>query len=236
MGRIFEKRKYKMFARWAKMSKAFTKLGREIAIAVKQGGPDSNSNPRLRMAIQTAKSVNMPKDRVDGAIKRAISKEHNENYQEVTYEGYGPHGIAIMVDCATDNPTRTVANLRVYFSRNGGSLGHSGALAFMFDRKGVFKVNAENVNVEELELELIDFGADEFFVEENNIFVYTQFTDFGHMQKALEERKLHVISAELQRIPHTTTELSEEQEAEVLALIDKLEEDDDVQAVFHNMR
>jgi YebC/PmpR family DNA-binding regulatory protein len=216
------------------MSKAFTKLGREIAIAVKQGGPDPAGNPRLRMAIQNAKGVNMPKDRVESAIKRASSKEEGD-FHEVTYEGYGPHGVAIMVDCATDNPTRTVANLRHYFSRSGGSLGTAGSLEFMFDRKGVFRLPAEGVNLEDLELELIDFGAEDIAVEEGEIFIYTKFADFGTMQRALDERNLTVTSADLQRIPNSTTELSDEQIEEVENLIDKLEEDDDVQAVFHNM-
>ena len=182
MGRVFEKRKYKMFARYAKMAKAFTRIGREIAIAVKQNGPHPENNPRLRMVMQNAKSVNMPKDRVDAAIKRASSKDEKD-YEEVVYEGYGPHGIAVLVECATDNPTRTVANVRLYFNRAEGSLGKTGSLDFIFDRKGIFKISAENLDLDELELELIDYGAEEVFKDENEIIIETSFTDFGKMQK-----------------------------------------------------
>ncbi len=235
MGRAFEFRRARKEKRWDKMSKAFTKLGREIAIAVKQSGPDPATNPRLRVAIQNAKGVNMPKDKVESAIKRASSKEEGD-FHEITYEGYGPHGVAIMVDCATDNPTRTVANLRSYFTRSGGSLGTAGSLDFMFERKGVFKLPEEGVNLEELELDLIDFGAEDIFVEDGEIYIHTKFADFGQMQKALDERGLNVTSSELQRLPNTMTDLSEEQQDEIEVLIDKLEEDDDVQAVFHNMK
>lgn len=234
MGRAFEFRRARKEKRWDKMAKAFTRYGREIAIAVKQSGGDPATNPRLRMAIQNAKGVNMPKDRIESAIKRASSKDEKD-FQESTYEGYGPHGIAILVECATDNPTRTVANLRMYFSRGGGSLGTSGSLDFMFERKGVFKLPAEGVNMEDLELELIDHGAEDIQMEEDQIVVYTQFADFGAMQKALEEKGIAVTSSELQRIPNTTVELSEEQLEEVLDLVDKIEEDDDVQAVYHNL-
>jgi YebC/PmpR family DNA-binding regulatory protein len=217
------------------MAKAFTKIGREIAMSVKQGGADPTTNPRLRVAIQNGKGLNMPKDKIEAAIKRASSKEEGD-FHEVAYEGYGPHGIAILVECATDNPTRTVSNIRMYFSRSGGALGTSGSLDFMFERKGVFKIAAEGVNVEDLELELIDFGAEDIFVEDGEIYVYTQFSDFGAMQKALEERGLNILSSELQRIPNTTTELAGEQEEAILNLIEKIEDDDDVQAVYHNMR
>lgn len=236
MGRIFEKRKHTMFARFDRMAKAFTKIGREIAIAVKAGGADPDNNPRLRMAIQNAKGVNMPKDRVDAAIKRASSKDAS-NLSEVNYEAYGPHGIAIYIETATDNPTRTVANVRMHVTRSGGTLSVSGALDFLFQRKGVFKFKAEGRNLDDLELDLIDFGAEDFAVDEdNNVYVYTSFTDFAVMQKALEERKIVPESAELQRIPATQTELSEEHATEVLELIAKLEEEDDVQAVFHNLK
>ncbi len=234
MGRAFEFRRARKEKRWDKMAKAFTRYGREIAIAVKQSGGDPATNPRLRMAIQNAKGVNMPKDRIEAAIKRAASKDEKD-FQESTYEGYGPHGIAILVECATDNPTRTVANLRMYFSRGGGSLGTSGSLDFMFERKGVFKLPAAGVNMEDLELELIDHGAEDIQMEDEQIVVYTQFADFGAMQKALEEKGIAVTSSELQRIPNTTVELSEEQLEEVLDLVDKIEEDDDVQAVYHNL-
>ncbi len=216
------------------MSKAFTRLGKEIVIAVKEGGPNPETNARLRTAMQNAKGVNMPKDRVEAAIKRASSKEE-KNYDEVVYEGYGPYGIAILVETATDNINRTVANMRVYFSRGGGALGKTGSLDFIFTRKGVFKIASEGLDVEELELELIDFGAEDIYEHEGEIIVETAFTDFGMMQKALEEKGLNVISAELQRIPNTRTDLTEEQEEEIENLIEKIEEDDDVQAVYHNM-
>ncbi len=235
MGRIFEKRKYKMFARFARMSKAFNRIGREIEIAVKAGTADPKLNPRLRMAIQNARSVNMPKDRIEAAIKRASSKD-TAGYQEVIYEGYGPHGIAIVVECATDNPTRTVANVRVAFSRHNGTLGSSGSIAFMFERKGVFRIAASNIpNADEFELEMIDHGLEELVHQEDDFFVYTSFHDFGKMAKALEERGIEVTNTELQYIPTTTKELSEAEEKEVQELIDKLEEDDDVQSVFTSM-
>lgn len=234
MGRIFEKRKHKMFARYAKMAKQFTRIGKEIAIAVKQGGPDPAGNPRLRMAIQNSKSVNMPKDRVEAAIKRAVSKD-TANYDEVVYEGYGPHGIAVVVECATDNPTRTVANIRMYFTRANGSLGKTGSLDFLFERKGIFKLAKNDLNVEELELDLIDFGAEEVFEDEGEIFIYTSFVNYGTMQKALEEKKMEVLSTELQRIPVNTVQLTEEQMAEVEAMIEKIEDDEDVQGAYHNM-
>jgi YebC/PmpR family DNA-binding regulatory protein len=235
MGRAFEFRKARKFKRWDAMSKAFTKLGREIAISVKQGGPDPETTPRLRTAIQTAKGVNMPKDRVESAIKRASSKDEKD-YSEINYEGYGPHGIAIFVETATDNPNRTVANVRLHFNKGGGTLGKTGSLDFLFDRKGVFRLSSEGLNVEELELDLIDHGAEEIFEHENEIIIYTDFTDFCTMQKALEEMKLNVINAEAQRLPKTTTELTEEQESEVMDLIERLEEDEDVQNVYHNMK
>ena len=216
------------------MAKQFTRIGKEIAIAVRLAGPDPAGNPRLRMAIQNSKSVNMPKDRVDAAIKRAVSKD-TENYEEITYEGYAPHGIAVFVECATDNNTRTVANIRMYFSRGNGALGKTGSLDFLFDRKGIFKLKKEGQNVEDLELDLIDFGAEEVFEDEGEIFVYTSFQNYGAMLKALEEKKIEVISSELQRIPTNTVQLDENQMKEVEHLIEKIEDDDDVQAVYHNM-
>jgi YebC/PmpR family DNA-binding regulatory protein len=234
MGRIFEKRKHKMFARYARMAKGFTKLGREIAIAVKAGGADPAYNSRLRIAIQNAKAINMPKDRIDGAIQRASSKGEG-NFEEVVYEGYGPHGIAILAECTTDNPTRTVSNIRMHFSRGNGALGKTGSLDFIFERKGVFRIASQGQNKEELELELIEHGLEELAEAENELIIYTKFSDFGAMQKALEEKKINILSAEKQRIPNTTTELTEEQQKEVQELIDTLEEDDDVQVVFHNM-
>jgi len=234
MGRIFEKRKHKMFARFDRMAKAFTRIGKDIAIAVKQGGTNPEYNPKLRMAIQNAKGVNMPKDKVEAAIKRASSKEEKD-FQEVTYEGYGPHGVPIMVECATDNPTRTVANVRLHFSKNGGSMGNSGSVAFMFERKGVFKFEPSKLNLDELELDLIDAGAEDIDRSDEEIIIYTKFTEFGHMQKFLESKNLEARSSELQYIPATTKELSEEEQDEVLKCIEALEGDDDVQQVYHNL-
>lgn len=236
MGRVFEKRKYKMFARYDKMAKGFTRAGREIALAVKNGTADPEFNPRLRIAIQNAKALNMPKDRIEAAIKKAAGKDE-KGFEEVTYEGYAPHGVPVFVECATDNPTRTVANIRMYFNRGNGQLGTSGSLSFMFTRKGVFKISAEGRNIDDLELELIDFGAEELMEDEGFILIYTDYTDFGKMQKGLEDMKIEVVSAELQRIPNTFAEgLTEAQEEEVLELIEKIEADDDVQHVFHNLK
>jgi YebC/PmpR family DNA-binding regulatory protein len=216
------------------MSKAFTRLGKEIVMAAKQGGPNIESNARLRTAVNNAKGVNMPKDRIEAAIKRATGKDGND-YEEVIYEGYGPYGIAILLECATDNSTRTVGNVRSFFTRAGGTLGKTGSLDFIFERKGVFKIDGTGLDAEELELELIDFGAEEISKDENEIYIYTSFADFGTMQKALEEKGIHVISAESERIPNSTTTLTPEQQEEIYTLIEKFEEDDDVQAVFHNM-
>src|SRR5690349_19312820 len=196
MGRIFEKRKHKMFARFDRMAKAFTRIGKDIAIAVKQGGPNPDNNPRLRMAIQNAKGVNMPKDRVENAIKRASSKEEKD-FQEVVYEGYAPHGVPVIVECATDNPTRTVANIRLHFSKNGGNMGNSGSVSFLFERKGVFKFDPAKLNLDELELDLIDAGAEDIDRQDDEITVYTKFTEFGHMQKFLASRQLEAKSSEL---------------------------------------
>lgn len=235
MGRIFEKRKHKMFARFARMSKAFNRIGREIEIAVKAGGPDQKSNPRLRLAVQNAKSVNMPKDRVEAAIKRASSKD-TSGYQEIVYEGYAPHGIAVLIECATDNPTRTVANIRHILTRAGGTLGTSGSISFMFERKGVFKIPATSFkNSDEFELEMIDFGLEELIQDENEVYLYTSFQDFGTMHKALEEKGIEGVTTEVQYLPTTTKELSEPEAVEVKDLLDKLEEDDDVLSVFHTM-
>lgn len=234
MGRIFEKRKHKMFARFDRMAKAFTRIGKDIAIAVKQGGPLPENNPKLRLAIQNAKGVNMPKDRVEAAIKRASSKEEKD-FQEVTYEGYAPHGVPIIVECATDNPTRTVANVRLIFSKNGGSMGNSGSVTFLFERRGVFKFDPSKLNLDEMELDLIDAGAEDIERGDEEIVVYTKFTEFGHMQKFLESKHLEAKSSELQYIPTTTKELNEAQQDEVLKLVELLEADDDVQNVHHNL-
>lgn len=234
MGRIFEKRKHKMFARFDRMAKAFSRIGKDIAIAVKQNGPLPENNPRLRMCIQNAKGVNMPKDRIDAAIKRASSKEEKD-FQEVIYEGYAPHGVPIVVECATDNPTRTVANIRLHFSKNGGAMGNSGSVAFMFERKGVFKFEPDKLNLDEAELDLIDAGAEDIEIGEEEIVVYTKFSEFGHMQKFLESAGLEAKSTELQYIPGTTKELAEAEQDEVLKLVEVLESDDDVQNVYHNL-
>lgn len=235
MGRVFEKRKYKMFARYDKMAKGFTRIGKEIAIAIKLGGGDPAGNSRLRLAIQNAKGLNMPKLNIDSAIKRATSKD-STNLEEIVYEGKGPFGIAILIECATDNPTRTVANVRMNFNKYGGELGKTGSLDYLFERKGVFRIKNENIVLEELELELIDSGADDIESDEEEIVIYTAFTDFGNMQKALEAKKFHIISSELERIPNSTTELNEIQVEEVMKLVTKLEEDDDVQTVYHNLK
>ena len=234
MGRIFEKRKHKMFARFDRMAKAFTRIGKEISIAVKQGGPYPENNPKLRLAIQNAKGVNMPKDRVEAAIRRASSKEEKD-FQEVTYEGYAPHGVPVVVECATDNPTRTVANIRLHFSKNGGAMGNSGSVTFLFERRCVFKFDPAKINIDEIELDLIDAGAEEIEQGEDEIVIYTKFADFGQMQKFLEAKNLEAKSSEIQFVPTTTKELTEEHQDEVFKLIEALEADDDVQHVYHNL-
>ncbi len=221
------------------MAVQFTRLGKEIAMAVKAGGPNIESNSRLRTAVQNAKAVNMPKDRVEAAIKRASSKDEKD-YEEIVYEGYAPHGVAVLIETATDNTNRTVANVRSYFNKVGGSLGKTGSLDFVFNRKSVFRFDPAAQDLDELELELIDAGLEDLFVEadeEGNdvAVIHTSFEDFGKMQRALEEKGIEVKSAKLERIALTTTEITEEQAADVLKLIDKLEEDDDVQAVYHTM-
>lgn len=235
MGRIFEVRKSSMFARYDRMAKQFTRVGKEIAIAVKKGGSDPDTNPMLRRVMQNGKAVNMPKDRIEAAIKNALGKDKSD-YDEVLYEGYAPHGIALLVETATDNTTRTVANVRSHFNKGGGTLGNSGSVGFLFKHLGVFKLAAEGLNAEELELELIDSGLDELGEDaDGNIIVRCEFADFGAMQKALEDRGITPISSELEWIPLNTVEVSEEQSEEVFKLIARVEEDDDVQRVFHNM-
>ena len=223
-----------MFARFDRMAKAFTRIGKDISIAVRLGGPHPEYNPRLRMVIQNAKGVNMPKDRVEAAIKRATAREEKD-YQEVIYEGYAPHGVPVLVECATDNPTRTVANIRLHFAKNGGAMGNSGSVAFLFERKGVFKFDPEKLNLDESELDLIDAGAEEIERQEDEITIYTKFTEFGNMQKFLESSNLEAKSSELHYIPTTTKELPEEQQDEVLKLVEVLESDEDVQTVYHNL-
>jgi YebC/PmpR family DNA-binding regulatory protein len=243
MGRAFEFRKGRKMKRWDKMSKDFTRIGKEIVMAVKENGPNPDTNARLRAAMQNAKGVNMPKDRVEAAVKRASSKEEKD-YAEVVYEGYLPHGVAVVIETATDNPTRTVSNVRLIFNRNEGTLGTSGSSDYTFTRKGVFKLAAEGLDRDELELELIDFGAedvyetteeDEHGAEHKYIVVETAFTDFGQMQKALEAQGRHVISVNLQRVPNTTVSLNDEQLEEIMTIIEKFEDDEDVQAVYHTV-
>ena len=236
MGRIFEVRKSTMFARWDKMAKQFTRIGKEIDIAVKQGGSDPNNNSALRRCIINAKAVNMPKDRVEAAIKRALGKDKTDYHEEV-YEGYAPHGVAVLVETATDNPTRTVANVRMHFNKGHGSLGTSGSVAFTFNHMGEFKIKNNKLDVEELELELIDYGLEEIGEDsEGNIIIRTPFNEFGNMSKALEDKKIEVITAELTRIPTSSVELPEDRANEVLKLVDNLEQDDDVQKVYHNLK
>ncbi|MCW3123094.1 MAG: YebC/PmpR family DNA-binding regulatory protein [Flavipsychrobacter sp.] len=235
MGRIFEVRKSSMFARYDRMAKQFSRVGKEIAIAVKKGGPEPDTNPMLRRVMQNAKSFNMPKDRIEAAIKNAMGKDQS-NYDEVLYEGYAPHGIALLVVTATDNTTRTVANVRAHFNKGGGSAGNSGSVSFLFNHLGMFKLKADGLNMEDLELELIDYGLEEVGEDsEGNIIIRCAFTDFGNMQKALEEKKLTVISSEIEWIPFNTIQISDEQSEDVFKLIERLEGDDDVQHVFHNM-
>ncbi len=235
MGRAFEKRKGAKMARWDKIGKAFTRLGREISMAVKQSGPDTENNPRLRAAIATAKALNMPKDKMLSAIKKASSRDEKD-YEEVIYEGYGPHGVAIIIVTATDNNTRTVANMRHIFSKYGGSIGKSGSLDFIFTRKGLFKFEANSINLDEVELDLIDLGAEDIVTEdEGQILVYTQFSDFGAMQKGLEEKGFNFMSAELCFVPNSTTALAEEHEDDIFTIVDKFEQDEDVQNVYINV-
>ena len=235
MGRAFEFRKARKMKRWAAMSKAFTRIGKDIVMAVKEGGPDPDSNSRLRAVIQNAKSVNMPKDNIERAIKRASDKNQGD-YKEVLFEGYGPHGIAILVETATDNNTRTVANIRSYFNKCNGTLGTSGSVEFMFDHTCNFRIQSEGIDIEEIELELIDFGAEEIFQDEDGIIIYAPFESFGAIQKELEDRSIEILSSGFERIPTTTTTLNEEQVADIEKLLEKIEEDDDVQNVYHSMQ
>jgi YebC/PmpR family DNA-binding regulatory protein len=234
MGRAFEFRRARKEKRWANMARTFTKLGKEISVAVKSGGPDPETNPRLRVIIQNAKAANMPKDNVENAIKKAMAKD-SASLEEINYEGYGPHGVAIFVETATDNLTRTVANVRSYFNKCNGALGTSGSLEFIFDRKGVFTIPSAGVNRDDLELTLIEAGADDIVEQDDDIIAYTSFADFISVQRALEQANVTVTSAEIRRIPNNTVSLTDEQAEDIIKLIDKLEDDDDVQNVFHNM-
>lgn len=239
MGRAFEFRKARKMKRWGNMARVFTRLGKEIAIAVKSGGPDPANNPRLRVLMQNAKHENMPKENVERAIKRASSKD-TDNYKEIVYEGYGPFGVAMVIETATDNNTRTVANVRSYFNKLGGSLGTSGCLDFLFDRKSSFKVSIaalEGRDIEELELELIDFDVEEVFVEEQEVIIYAPFEAYGKIQTYLDQNNIEIISGGFERLPTgELKELDEEQTATIEKLIEKFEDDDDVVNVFHNAK
>jgi len=239
MGRIFETRKHTMFARWDRMAKQFARIGKDITIAVKAGGPDPVNNPMLRRVVQNARAVNMPKDKVEAAIKRASGKDAAD-FTEILYEGYAPHGVAVIVETATDNPTRTVSNVRMHFNKGGGSLASTGSVAFQFKRMGVFRLSPDGVDPEELELELIDHGLEEMGEStgekgEPQLLLRCAFEGFGQLQKALEDRGITPLSAELEYVPMTPVELPENHANEVLGLIDRLEQDDDVQKVFHNL-
>lgn len=239
MGRIFEVRKASMFARWDKMAKNFTRIGKEIVIAVKAGGPDSATNPALRRCFQNAKSVGMPKDRVEAAIKRAMGKD-TSNYEEILYEGYAPHGVALLVETATDNHVRTVANVKSHFNKGNGAMGTNGSVSFQFKKMGVFKLKAEGQDLEEMELELIDHGLEELGESDDDngnpiIVLRCAFTDFGKLQKVLEDKNITPISAELEWIPKNTVPVTDEQAEDVSKLIERLEQDEDVNKVFHNM-
>jgi YebC/PmpR family DNA-binding regulatory protein len=239
MGRIFETRKHTMFARWDRMAKAFARIGKEITIAVRAGGSDPANNPLLRRVVQNARAVNMPKDKVEAAIKRATGKDAT-NYEESLYEGYAPHGVAIIVETATDNPTRTVSNMRMHFNKGNGTLGTPGSVGFQFKHMGVFRLNPAGLDQDELELELIDHGLEEMGEStgekgEPQLVLRCAFADFGQLQKALEDRGITPLSAESEYIPVTPVELPEGQASEVLSLVDRLEQDDDVQKVFHNL-
>ena len=236
MGRAFEYRKARKMKRWGNMARVFTRLGKEIVIAVKAGGPDPASNSRLRVLIQNAKAENMPKENIERAIKRATSKD-TEDYKEIVYEGYGPFGIAIVVETATDNNQRTVANVRSYFNKYGGSLGTSGSLSFLFDHKCVFHLKPKDgIELEELELELIDFGVDELEAEDEEWVIYGAFDQFSNIQKYLEENEFEIISAEFERIPNDFKEVTAEQREVLDKLLEKFEDDEDVQNVFHNIK
>ncbi|MBG65053.1 MAG: YebC/PmpR family DNA-binding transcriptional regulator [Flavobacteriales bacterium] len=235
MGRAFEFRKARKMKRWAKMSKAFTRIGKDIVIAVKEGGGNPDTNTRLRQVMQNAKSVNMPKENILRAIKKASEKE-TANYEEISLEGYGAYGIAVFIDCATNNNNRTVADIRSYFNKCDGALGTNGSLEYIFDRKGVFTIeNNININLENLEMELIDGGLEEFEIETDNLVVYCDYKDFNNMQLKIESLNIEIIRSELQRIPNTTKKINADQAKKILKLLDLLEDNEDVQQVFHNM-
>ena len=234
MGRAFEFRKARKMKRWSAMAKTFTRIGKDIVMAVKEGGPDPASNSRLRAVIQNAKAANMPKDNIERAIKKASDKDQGD-YKEVLFEGYAPHGIAVLIETASDNNNRTVANIRAHFNKCNGSLGTSGSVEFMFDHTCNFRIPAEGIDAEELELEFIDFGAEEVFEDEDGILIYAPFESFGAIQKELESRDIEILSSGFEHIPQVTKELSGDAVADVEKLLEKLEEDDDVQNVYHSM-
>lgn len=234
MGRAFEFRKARKMKRWSAMSKAFTRIGKDIVMAVKEGGPDPDSNSRLRAIIQNAKSVNMPKDNIERAIKRASDKNLGD-FKEVLFEGYAPHGIAVLIETATDNNTRTVANIRMHFNKCDGNLGTSGSVSFMFDHTCNFRINPKDQDIEELELELIDHGLEEIFEDEDGIMIYAPFESFGDIQSFLEEKHIEILSSGFERIPQVTKKLTPEEAADVEKLLERIEEDDDVQNVYHTM-
>lgn len=234
MGRAFEFRKARKMKRWSKMAKTFTKIGKDIVIAVKEGGSDPETNARLRAVMQNAKTANMPKENVERAIKKATDKDTSE-YKEILFEGYGPYGIAILIETATDNNNRTVASMRNYFTHNAGNMGTSGSVEFMFEKNCHFSIPKGELDLEELEFELIDHGAEDVFEDDENIMIYGSFENFGSLQKELENKEYEILSSGFERIPNNTTKLSEEQEAEVEKLLEKFEDDEDVQSVYHSM-
>ena len=234
MGRAFEFRKARKMKRWSAMAKIFTRIGKDIVIAVKEGGPDPGNNARLRAVIQNAKAANMPKDNVERAIKKASDKA-TENYKEILFEGYGPHGIAILVETATNNNNRTVANIRSYFNKANGTLGTTGSVEFMFDHTCNFRIPFEGLDPEEIELEFIDYGVEEVFVDEDGLLLYAPFEKFGAVQKELENRNLEILSSGFDRIPQVTKKISLEQQEELEKLLEKIEQDEDVQNVYHTM-
>ena len=234
MGRAFEFRKARKMKRWSAMAKTFTRLGKDIVMAVKEGGPDPDNNSRLRAVIQNAKAANMPKDNIERAIKKASDKDSGD-FKEVLFEGYAPHGIAVLVETATDNNNRTVANIRSYFNKANGSLGTAGSVEFMFDHSCNFRINPTDLDPEEIELEFIDFGVEEVFIDEDGMLLYAPFESFGTIQRELEKRAFEILSSGFERIPTTTKTLDAEAQEEVLQLLERIEEDDDVQNIYHTL-
>ena len=234
MGRAFEFRKARKMKRWSAMAKTFTRIGKDIVMAVKEGGPDPENNSRLRAVIQNAKSANMPKDNIERAIKKASDK-NTENYKEILYEGYAPHGVAVLIETATDNNNRTVANIRSYFNKGSGTLGTSGSVEFMFDHSCNFRIPSNGLDPEEIELEFIDYGVEEVFTDEDGMMLYAPFESFGTIQRELENRSIEILSSGFERLPQVTKKLSKEAQEEVEKLIEKIEEDDDVQNVYHTL-